>query len=361
MSDVSAQAANDRPPPLKIGVVGLNFGKWVLRDEIPSPECVPYFKLAAVCDRKADLAEAAANECGARIVGFEELLADPEIPVIGLFTPPGGRADLIRQAIRAGKDVMTTKPFERNPQAAYDILAEARDLGRVVHLNSPTPRPPKAIATISQWREEFALGAPVGGTMSTWVSYREQAEGSWLDDPLQCPAAPLFRIGIYMINDAVAIFGPAEEVHVMSSRLFTGRLTPDNAHMIVRFRNGSLVHFSASFCVDDADFYRKKSMFHFENGTVYSNAGPVVPETGARLAIVGNRNGRPTQLAECDVPDFSGYDWRGLYEAITEKRGIPHDYPEQVASGIAILLAMAESEQSGGPAKVRHPGRSDHG
>ena len=48
---------------------------------------------------------------------FEELLEDPAVPVIGLFTGPSRRADFVRKIIRAGKDVMTTKPFERDPQA----------------------------------------------------------------------------------------------------------------------------------------------------------------------------------------------------------------------------------------------------
>jgi hypothetical protein len=50
------------------------------------------------------------------------LIADPNIPVIGLYTGPVGRAALIHRIIEAGKDVMTTKPFELDSEAALAVM-----------------------------------------------------------------------------------------------------------------------------------------------------------------------------------------------------------------------------------------------
>src|SRR5690606_1581322 len=95
---------------------------------------------------------------------------------------------------------MTTKPFEVDPDAAADVLAEAQRLGRFVHLNSPTPVMPVDLQQVLDWRDRFDLGRPVGCRLETYASYHEQADGSWLDDPERCPAAPIFRLGIYLIN-----------------------------------------------------------------------------------------------------------------------------------------------------------------
>jgi predicted dehydrogenase len=138
---------------------------------------------------------------------------------------------LIRKAIRAGKHVMTTKPFELDPQAAANVLAEAKSLGMVVHLNSPPATRPGDIQQIFNWQREHDLGRPVSAQCQTWVSYREKPDGSWYDDPKRCPVAPIFRLGIYAINDLMFLFKNPRQVSVMHSRLFTQRPTPDHALM----------------------------------------------------------------------------------------------------------------------------------
>ena len=90
---------------------------------------------------------------------------------------------MIRRIVSAGKDVITTKPFELDPRAARGALEEAAALGRVVHLNSPRPRLAADLRQILRWQQQYELGRPVAARAETWCSYREQADGSWYDDP----------------------------------------------------------------------------------------------------------------------------------------------------------------------------------
>ena len=189
---------------LKIGIVGLNFGREIIARELITGPAQPYFELAAVCDLVVGKADQAAKQyCVKAYYDIDSLLTDPNIPVIGLYAGPVGRATLVRRIIRAGKEVMTTKPFETDPDAALDVLIEARRLGRVVHLNSPSPLFTDDLQQIQDWRNEYNLGRPIACRADTWGSYREKPDGSWYDDPDQCPVAPIFRIGIYTINDIV--------------------------------------------------------------------------------------------------------------------------------------------------------------
>lgn len=337
---------------LRLGLIGLNFGRHIL-NEIHDGAATPHIELAAVCDLDRPKADKyAAQYQVPAYYDLDQMLADPSIPAIGLFTGPVGRAALIRRIIRAGKHVMTTKPFERDPAAALAVLQEAAQLKRVVHLNSPGPLLTGELRLISQWQEQYQLGRPVACRRDVWVGYREQPDGSWYDDPRQCPVPPVFRLGIYLINDLVRLFGEAQRVTVMSSRLFTQRPTSDNGQLGILFRNGMLVNIFASFCVTDGDHYRNSMVLNFANGTVHFNAGP---ERGAasEVALV-QRVGEQRQIvARAPVTDVSGlYQWEAFVRAVRgEEIGVVVT-PEQIVAGVQVVAAMAAADQGSGVAEV---------
>ncbi len=81
-----------QPRPLAIGIIGLNFGKHLIA-ELLRPENRAFFRIAAVCDLDHDKAETMGKQLGVRAyTDIASLLADRDIPVIGLFTGPSGRA-----------------------------------------------------------------------------------------------------------------------------------------------------------------------------------------------------------------------------------------------------------------------------
>jgi predicted dehydrogenase len=356
-SEQSAKDPSTNAERVKIAVVGLHFGRHIARNELATGPGAPFFKLAALCDMDEPKLTEMTKEMGIKgYASLDALIADPEIPAIALYTGPNGRAKLLRKIIRAGKDVMTTKPFETDPKEALSVLTEARDLGRTIHLNSPAPVLPPDMALVRRWQEEYGLGAPVGCRADVWAHYREQADGSWYDDQEKCPVAPVFRLGIYAINDIVALLGEAEEVHVMESRLLTGRPTADNAQLGIRFKSGALASIYASFCVGDGDHYRNGLVLNFENGTVYRNAGPLRAEPlneESEMRLVILKNGRRHLAAQASVGASGAYRWDLFHQAIHGVT-IPDLLPiATVVDGLKIIHAMAEAESNGGMAKVR--------
>ena len=219
---------------IDIVIVGLNFGCRIV-ENLVADGGHPSIRLAGVCDIDRSKAKAVSAEYGNIPVyeTLDDVLADKSIPAIGLFTGPTGRASLLRRIINAGKDVITTKPFETDPDAAERIMKEAVQRNKAIHLNSPSPGISPDLAVIERWRTEFCLGRPVAARADVWANHREQADGLWYDDPEQCPAAPLTRLGIYLVNDLVRLLGKARRVCAFSTRLFTGRPTADNAHVSI--------------------------------------------------------------------------------------------------------------------------------
>ena len=342
---------------IPIAVVGLNFGRYIIDKQLLHGPGFPYFQLAGICDMDSRRAAESSAAFGIKTYAdLDEILADPTIPAVGLYTGPSNRGQLLRKIIRAGKDVMTTKPFELDPEAAVSVMKEARELGRVVHLNSPAPVAPMDISKIAEWRRIYNLGQPVGCRADVWANYAEQADGTWFDDPEKCPVAPIFRLGIYLINDLIALFGEAEEVQVLASRLVTKRPTPDNAQLGIRFKNGGLANIFASFCVKDGDHYRDGLVLNFQNGTVYRNVGPCrAPEADnatSELSLVISKEGERVVAEQIQTSASGHYRWDLFYRAMCGEKIEGEVTPEQIAGGLKIIRAMAEAHRTGCSTRV---------
>ncbi len=330
--------------PLALAIVGLSFGKYVLGCLQSSPAS-NLFKLVAVGDLREKLAEETADEYGVKAYSsIQEVLEDDSIQVVGLYTQPYGRAKLLREIIRSGKDVMTTKPFELDSEEAEDVLREAQSLGRVVHLNSPSPESTLDLLQIQTWVDEFDLGRLVSARGEVWAPYREKADGSWMDDPMLCPGGAMMRLGIYLINDIIQMAGTVEQVNLISSRIRTGRPTPDNALLTMSCASGCVASVYASFCVDDGDRYSNGLILNYEQGTIYRNIGPTdtLPKSeNANLSLV-MRDGETRQIrAGNTFSEYSGiYQWDKFYRAIVKKEIISDSYIHKIVEGVKVLEAM---------------------
>ena len=336
--------------PLRLGLVGLNFGRHICRDLIESPNACVH--LAKVCDLDRPKAEAAAAEFGVGVSpSLEALLTDPEIDVIGLYTGPNGRADLIRRIIRAGKDVMTTKPFEIDPDAALAVLREARALGRVVHMNSPNPRPYGEEVPMREWLDAGRIGRPVLAHADVWVYYgATPPDGSWYDDPLRCPVAPIFRLGIYPLNTLLTIFHDPISVQVTHARVETQRPTPDNAAMTIGFKDGSVVTLMASFVVGGKDYYKNALTLCGTQGVIYVRTGPRPPagEWTGELQLSTDAGIEQKTV----VNHAGGYDWEFFAQRVRGEVTGDETTPEQIVSALRVIQAMSEAERTGETVRI---------
>lgn len=344
--------SNDK---ISMAVVGLRFGRHITDHQVCSGPGRPYIRLAGVFDLDDEKASDAARKNGVRkYSSLDEILEDPSVEAVGLFTPPNGRAALIRKIIRAGKHVMTTKPFELDAEEALSVLEEARSLNRIVHINSPEPLPDGETAQILEWQEEFQLGRPVAARWETYTRYHETADGGWYDDSARCPVAPVFRLGIYGINQLLRLCGRVSAVSVAHSRLFTGRPTPDNAELSLSFENGALGSVFASFCIDDAHRYANSLCIHYERGTVTSdtlktrdNHDVIAKELRVRsLQPDGQVMEERIQLKEESL--VGKYQWAGFYRAVREGRALENEIsPQMVAHSVQIINAMQAADHAG--------------
>ena len=338
--------------PVRIAIVGLRFGDAMARlihDELPC------YDIVSVCDTLEDRAQKLAEYVGAKAVySLEEVLVDPEVEAVALFTGPKGRAVLAEKILSSGKHLLTTKPFELDVMAGEKVLKMARELDMVVHLNSPSPLPSGDVKLIKKWQQEYELGRIVALRAETWANYREQADGGWYDDDTSCPAAPITRLGIYFLNDFFPLLGSVRRVLVMQSRLFTGRPTADNAQISAEFENGCLANVFASFCINDGEPYRDDVTLNFEKGTVrrriFRTADRRMHVDHAELILT-----RPDHVDKKIIlpgGEYAGwYQWEAFVRAVRGDTAIPRVSLEAINYGTRLLDAVARSVASGLPEK----------
>ncbi len=90
--------------------------------------------VAAVASRNADRAAgfAAAHGIPRAFGSYGELMADPRLDAVYVATPHRSHAELTIAALRAGKHVLCEKPVTVNAAEAEEVIAAARDAGRLV-------------------------------------------------------------------------------------------------------------------------------------------------------------------------------------------------------------------------------------
>lgn len=345
--DVPAKHAG--AAPVRLVIVGANFGAKIARQLQAS--ATDSVLVAGVCDLDEAKAAALSAELGATLYPhLDAVLADRSVDAVGVFTGPVGRGRLIERIVAAGKDVMSTKPFELEPAEATRAFRAAARHDRVLHLNSPAPTPAGDLARIRGWLADGTLGRPVAMRAQTWADYHEHADGSWLDDPRRCPAGPLFRLGVYFLNDFSALLGRPLEVHVQHTRVRTGRPSADNAQISIRYESGALGNIFASFCVGDGQPYRDEVVLACERGTVrrwMARTGSIDMHED-RAVVELQRPGKPLERFTTEPGDYAGwYNWRAFHAAVRGLPGAVRRDSGETEAGVRLLHAMARSAMSG--------------
>ena len=115
-------------PPLRhklgLGVLGLGEGRSIISAGLSSE----YWNVVQICDIDEQLCRSRCAEFGltSYTTSFDDLLSDPAVDVVGIYTPDNLHADHTIQALRAGKHVICTKPFLDRLDRAREVLDAAR-------------------------------------------------------------------------------------------------------------------------------------------------------------------------------------------------------------------------------------------
>ncbi|HWQ53952.1 MAG TPA: Gfo/Idh/MocA family oxidoreductase [Bryobacteraceae bacterium] len=152
-------AAAKQPGPraagkqLRIGVAGGRFGatfQWHLH---------PNSKVTAVCDLLPDRQKHLAQtyRCPTTYGNFRQLLKDPNVDAVAVFTPAPLHAYMATEAMKAGKHVVSAVPAGLSIEELEQLLATVRTTG-MKYMMAETSYYRQPIITCREWSAEGKFG-----------------------------------------------------------------------------------------------------------------------------------------------------------------------------------------------------------
>ena len=215
-----------------------------------------YQNVKVVCCSDLDLAraKAAAAEYGIpKACATEELLADPEVEIALIITPPGSHYSLAMAALKAGKHVYVEKPLAATFAQAAELVNYAKEHGLCIASAPDTFLTPE-LQAVRRALDEGKIGRVTAFT----------ANVCWPGSDLWHPNAdflfkkgggPMLDIGPYFLTALISLLGPLDEVFSYSNRAWDVRRVrdhdctvevPTNFSGVLKFKNGAVgsVNFS---------------------------------------------------------------------------------------------------------------------
>ena len=146
----------------RLGILGLGEGRSVISAALSSP----HWEIGNICDLNESLCQQRCKEFGLTdyTTRYEDLLRDPQIDVIGIYTPDQLHSLHIRMALEAGKDVICTKPLMTSLEDANELLMfSSAKVPAISNLPDASEKilKPESMETWSHWKLIISV-IPVG-------------------------------------------------------------------------------------------------------------------------------------------------------------------------------------------------------
>jgi len=207
---------------INIGVIGCGD---VLAQYMDRAAIHPEFRVVALADLNKELANAQAEKYSVpKVLDTDSLIADPDVQLVVNFTPPRVHAAVTLQAIEAGKDVFTEKPFATT-LADADKIVQAATAANVSVSCAPASFLGGGMQTTRKMIDDGWIGRPVAAFgCFAWRGYEH-----WHPriDPFYAPGGgPVMDIAPYMVTNMVNLLGPVRRVSASAQKFSDTRPRP---------------------------------------------------------------------------------------------------------------------------------------
>lgn len=137
---------------LRIGILGLGEGRSTMSAALQSDR----LELVKICDVKKELCEQRAKEFGFHqyTTRYEDMLNDPSIDIIAIYTPDHLHAEHVKMALLHGKHVVCTKPFIDDLSKAKELLEISEQSQRKVFVGQSS----RFFEPMKRQRSDFESG-----------------------------------------------------------------------------------------------------------------------------------------------------------------------------------------------------------
>jgi predicted dehydrogenase len=227
---------------IRTAVIGFGTGGAVFH--APFLHADDEFRLDLVVTSDAGRAAAAARTCPeARVVPTaDEVLATAgDLDLVVITTPPASHADLAHRSLDAGLAVVVDKPLAVTAAEGEALVQHAEEVGR-----------PLTVFQNRRWDGDFQtlrtlIGEGALGRVRRFESRFEwwKPEETKVWKAVSTPAqggGMLYDLGTHLLDQALQLFGPVEDVHAELTRHRPGGGADDDAFVSLLHRGGTRSH-----------------------------------------------------------------------------------------------------------------------
>jgi predicted dehydrogenase len=344
---------------LRLGVLGLGEGRSILSAAINSD----LWTLTQMCDLNESLCRERAAEFRFEnyTTSFEQMLANPDVDVVAIYTPDPLHGKHIRQALQAGKHVICTKPLLDDLAEAKELLQVQKQSGKLVFVGQSS----RFFESMIRQRADFEDGQH-GDLFSVeahyhadnrWFSKKTWASSGgckWLYNGLSHPV-DLVR---WYLPDIEEVFGYGL---LTANGKQVGLTHPDSMHFVFKTRGGKIARVSGCYSSTPVNHQRDSHMTCILRGekgasqadysdlrysTHFSGQGCVQYDIEHRAPYYFRFGGRGHHAGE--YQNYIEYFAR----CVSAGRTPNPDITEGIVT-VAIMKAMELSMATGQPVKVR--------
>lgn len=333
---------------MRVGIVGAGLQA---RRRAPALKSVPGTELAVISSAHLATAEALAGEFGCEAAeGWQWVAKRDDLDAILVCTPPDLHRAIALAALKSGKHVLCEKPLARTPEEAHDMVAAARETGRVLKCGFNHRYHP-GVLRARQWVREGGTGELIFVRCRYGICGRPGYEQEWRADPAIVGGGQLMEQGIHAVDLARSFLGEFQDVTgFIGTHYWPTAPLEDNGFALYRTAAGQVAFVHASIT-------QWKNLFSFElfGRDGYATVEGLGGSYGNERVTLGRR-AFDAPFAE-EVIEFRGADtswkteWLEFVRAIEERRE-PDGSGADGAAAIRLVLGAYEAARTGVTVKL---------
>lgn len=343
---------------LKLGILGLGEGRSTMSAALASE----MWELKTICDLSVDLCKIRAKEFQFEnyTTHYSEMLEDPEIDAIGIYTPDFLHASHIKQALEHGKHVVCTKPLLNDLSEAKALLELQEKTGKSVFVGQSS----RFFEPMKRQRLDYEAGL-IGDLVTVESNYN--ADHRWFLGKgwsLEKSFKWLFG-GLSHPVDFIRWYLPdIEEVMgygMLSANGIKGGLkNPDTMHFIFKAKDGRIASVSGTYSSPVQPAKRESQMTCILRGTDGCSQGDYPNLNYALTDNLGEE-----KLISFENKEKYYFRFEGKSHHAGEYQNYLEYFAQSITSGetafpdlkegietIALLNAMELSLEKGVPVKI---------
>ncbi|KEO74298.1 oxidoreductase [Anditalea andensis] len=343
---------------MKLGILGLGEGRSTISASMNSSK----IDLIQICDINEDLCKQRAKEFDFPnyTTRYEDMLSNPEIDAIGIYTPDKFHALHIKMAMEHGKHVVCTKPLLDDLKNAVELLELQRVNGTKLFVGQSS----RFFEPMKRQRLDFEKG--LIGELITMEAYYHADHRWFLSKPWSLESSFKWLYGgLSHPVDFVRWYLPRiEEVMgygmLSPNGLKGGLKNDDTMHFIFKSEDGKIARVSGAYTGPVQPALRDSEMSCILRGTEGCSQGDYME---LRYAITDNEGEEQVLTWEHKSKYYFRFEGKshhaGEYNNYLEHfaDSIQNDftaYPDlrEGIGTIALLKTMEKSLESGKPEKV---------